>query len=422
MRVPASPGLENRPVLLIQSHLDMVAAVEDGVSFDFLTDPINLEIDGNMLRGAGTNLGSDNGVGVASMMAVAFSEDIPHPALELLFTVREETGLMGIRGFDTAKLRARRMINMDCGSSHSICISSAGCKKCSASASLTTADAAGLQALRLTISGGLGGHSGLMIAAGRMCAANLLGDLLTRLSAEFDIRLARAMPLGRAILPGADAVICIDAAAACALRARIDEVAAELFAAYLDADPEVSIHVADIESVSAALDEASTRTAARALSCVRSAPTHMDENTPGVIITSSVVTGFSLSGTEFTLDYTVRSESDTERDALFASCSADLAALGLTTRVLDGYDGWPCHADSPLRETIAALHRRIHGSEMSMSRIHGGIETGIILGTVPDMDAVGFKPSSQGAHTTSECLLLDEVLPFWQVFTALLAE
>ena len=126
VRVPASAGYEDQPPLLLQAHTDMVCVCDEGVEIDFRTQPITLEIQGDYLKGKGTTLGADDLTGVAFMLAVAEGTEIPHPPLELLFTAQEEVGLMGIRAFDKSQITAKRMINLDSGYSHVMCVCSAG--------------------------------------------------------------------------------------------------------------------------------------------------------------------------------------------------------------------------------------------------------------------------------------------------------
>ena len=171
-RLPATPGYEDQPAILFQAHMDMVCRKDDGVEFDFDNDPIELVIDGNLLRANGTTLGADNAVGMATMLAIADDPELPHPVLELLFTVCEEQGMVGIKNFDFTKIKARRMINMDCGDSHVIAICSAGKIQTEIHRQYElTPVSEEEKVLRVRIDGGLGGHSSLCADKNRCCCA-----------------------------------------------------------------------------------------------------------------------------------------------------------------------------------------------------------------------------------------------------------
>lgn len=410
VRVPATAGYEDQPPFLFQAHTDMVW--QTNTYFDFDTQPLNLYVSGNKLMARDTTLGADNAVGMATMLALADGA-YPHPELELLFTATEEQGMVGMRAFDCSKLKSRRMVNMDCGDSHVLCVTSAGCVAGSANKVYPVHPIpAGWQVWQLQLSGGLGGHSGLSANKGRACGGNLLGDLL------LDMEVCLCQTKGsNAIIKEASAVIAAPAEIADQLQARF----ASLMTVYKDTDPgwQLNITPAVAESVLTREDSANL---ILALSTLRTGQFRCDGNRPEVILTSGQLQEFSLMDGALHLMFAVRSACDADQNWLFARYQAQLKALGIHLQKTRSYSGWQENPNSPLRQQFMAMHKKLFGREMEIERVHGGIETGIITGAIPDMDAVGIAPTARGAHTTDEYLLIDQVAPYWQLLTQVLAQ
>ncbi len=412
IRVPASSGYEKEPLWLFQAHTDMVWRKDHGVDFDFETQPIDLAVDGDRLVARGTTLGADNAVGLATMLALADGEH-PHPELELLFTSREEVGMLGARAFDYSAIRARRMVNMDCGDSHVLCVTSAGSTVCRVTGEYAMQPVTQGRCFHLRPVGGLGGHGGLSANKGRGCAANLLGDLLLGLPA----RLCSCFGQG-AILKECEAVVVLpDEISVHALQEKFDRLAS----VYGDTDPGWRLEVKPA-SADAALSPEDTQKAALAFSTLRTGQFRADGSDPRVILTSGLVSSFSLVFGAFDLAFSVRAASDADADALVRRYTAILRHLGMTMEVLDRKSGWQEDRSSAMRQKFQRVHKHLFGEEMEIERVHGGIEVGIIKGAIPDMDAVGVAPTARGAHTTGEYLLLDEVMPYWDLILAVLAE
>nr|MCR4805632.1 M20/M25/M40 family metallo-hydrolase [Clostridia bacterium] len=291
MRVPASPGYEAEPLLLLQAHMDMVWASEPGLNFDFEHSAIPMKIEDGLLRGKGTTLGADNGVGLAAMLAVADISEIPHPELECLFTVTEEIGLHGIRQFDCSKLRARRMINMDCGDSHVVAVSSAGSAKMAAVKPFAGIDAPeGMTALRIEVKGLTGGHSGLTIDRGSACAANAMGLLLEGIS-DCGALLLRIRSSERPILKSCLAEVLVPAKGLQKALACLEETAGKLKKRYAATDPGMEIEFLETAppADAKALNEADSQAAVGALLLMKTGPYRFKESDRSVIIMSGSI-------------------------------------------------------------------------------------------------------------------------------------
>jgi len=412
IRVPASAGYETQPPFLFQAHSDMVWRKEQGKEFDFETQPIPLMVQGDRLIADGTTLGADNAVGLATMLALA-DGDHPHPELELLFTSREEVGMLGARAYDYSAIRARRMVNMDCGDSHVLCVTSAGSTVCRVTGAFSMEPVTEGRCLHLRPVGGLGGHSGLCANMGRSCAANLLGDLLL----DLPVRICSCFGQG-AILKSCEAVVILpEDISVHALQDKFDALASVC----AGSDPGWRLEVKPAEAASALSVEDSANIAL-ALSLLRTGQFRADGVDPRIIVTSGHIGSFSLVFGAFELAFAVRSASDADADSLAARYAAILRRLGIALEVTDRKTGWQEDRGSVLRQKFQRVHTRLFGEEMELERVHGGVEVGVVKGAIPDMDAVGVAPTARGAHTTGEYLLLDEVQPYWQLILGVLEE
>ena len=409
MRVPAAAGYEAQPSILFQAHMDMIWKCAEGVEFDFNTQPLELYVDGDFLRARGTTLGADNAVGLATMLALADDPAIPHPALELLFTVAEEGGMVGIRVFDPATVTSRRMINMDCGDSHVLCVSSAGKNDLGIDCTFPTEKAEG-QALRLTLSGGKGGHPGLCANLGRFCAANALGDLLFALPA---FRLC-SLKGSEAIMGWSEAVILAPEGSEALLQRRF----AAIKTVFAQTDPDVMLTVQPCDAA-AALSEADSRRVMLCLMHLRSGQYRCDGHRPENIVTSGAIIGLSLEAGAFSLRFRLRStiaaDSDLHYDRL-------RSILPLELKSLDSYNGWTELTNSPFRDKFQRVHTALFGAPMELERCPGGVEVGILTSLVPGMDAVGVAPTGRGAHSPDERLYISETADYWKLLLAVLAE
>jgi len=410
IRVPATIGYEEQPPVLFQAHSDMVWRADR--DFDFETKPIELQKQGNRIVANGTTLGADNAVGMATMLALA-DGSYSHPELELLFTATEEDGMVGARAFDKTKLKARRMINMDCGDSHVLCVTSAGCIVGDIHKDYPLYPIPrGWEILKLTLSGGKGGHSGLCANAGRACGGNLLGDLLL----NKEVRLCHLAGDG-AIIKYAEATVAMPIGAKDALQPRF----AELKTIYKNTDPDWVLEITPAQADTALSQEDSSKVIL-ALNTLRTGQFRCDGTLPTTILTSGQLRAFHLENGHLIIDFAVRSACDADQDLLFTHYQAVLKVLELELVEHRRYSGWQELPDSPWRKQFETMHQTLFGYPIEIERCHGGIEASIIVGAVPDMDAIGIAPTARGAHTTKEYLLIDQVAPYWQLITAVLAE
>lgn len=423
MTLPASPGYEAQPSILLQGHMDMVCVKDEGVEHDFMTDPIKMRLEDDILYGCGTTLGADNAVALATMLSIADDSTIPHPPLELLFTVAEERGLYGIRHFDMGRIKSRRMVNIDCGYSHEMCICGAGSVAGEIHRDYPVEAPASQDFLTLRFFGGQGGHTGIRIHLGRACCANLSGELLRELQQKMPVQLGS---FGTSSMLGS---IISNFTTTFAVPAGRGVEAVETLRSYWESirhrfavsDPGVQCEVspAGSESVLCAAD---SRNVISALHLFHTGAQKHDGVHTNFVISSSSINPSSLKAGKLELDFRIRSVDNAQREMLFARYTDIAALLGMDLVAVDRFPGWPPIEDSPLQLLFKKHHRRLFSEEIVIDRMHAGIEAGLIVGALPDMDAVGISPTSTNAHTTDETLHCREVKPFWDLLLAVLAD
>lgn len=419
MNVPATPGYEGQPSILFQAHMDMVWEQRAGKSFDFENEPLHLKLDGDSLTADGTTLGADNGVGLATMLALADTGEFPHPPLEYLFTVEEETGLWGARGFDMSKIKSRRMINMDCGYSDVLCVSTAGRIQTEISKKYDTEELpAGFVTCRVTIGGGKGGHSGMAIHKGRMCAANAIGEVLRSVGS---IRLGSLNTVSQSIIKEASAVIAVPAAEADSVNNRMQAYFKRYKTIFAKDDPDIVLSVEPAET-STFVSQSATEEICTLLSIFHSGPYRMDSDVLEAVITSASIEEAGLDNGSFVLGYNIRSSNDVIAEIRCENFRAIAQRYGMEFSVVDCYTGWPELVESAFRNDFISAYQSRFGKAPDYERVHGGVEIGTIVGAIPDMDGVGYAPSSHGAHTSEEYLEVSQVKPFWDVLTDVLAK
>lgn len=416
-RLPAAPSYEGQPSVLLQAHMDMVCRRDEGVEFDFGNDPIGLIVEGNQLRAVGTTLGADNAVGMATMLAIADDPAMPHPALELLFTACEEQGMVGIRNFDFSKIKARRMINMDCGDSHVIAICSAGkiagdVKKHYALSPVTGEETV----LSLKISGGLGGHSSICANKGRCCTANAMGYLL--LGAQ-EARLCALYGSG-AIIKDCTAQIAVPAHKVQTVKKTLIDRFERLKAIYESTDPDITLTICE-DMAGRGITAEQTQKLALLLSMLRTGQITADGNDPATVMSLSIISQAELKDGAFSLEFIIRSTCGSEQERVAEYYQLMAEALGFELQIRDRYPVWKENPESAFREKFQRVHKQLFGQEMELERVAGGIEVVFITQAVPDMDPVGIAPTARGAHTTGEHLYISEVQPFWDLIKAVLS-
>lgn len=421
IRKPASPGCEGAPVVAMQAHIDMVCEKNEETVHDFNTDPIRVRRDGEVLRATGTTLGADDGIGVAAGLAALAAPGLVHPALELLVTMDEETGLTGANGLATGWLKAGVLLNLDSEAEGQVTIGCAGGVDTIATRAVSWAPVpAGWARLRVKVFGAKGGHSGADICQGRANANKILAQLLGGLPAELPWRLATFDGGNKrnAIAREAVAVIAVPADTVPALRARIAELAASWRAAFGSFDPNLSVLVEEGHA---------TRVAAEAdgralVDLLLALPHGVEARSPDIadLVQTSTNLGVVHTTEGFEVNLLTRSAIEASKVALVERIEAACRLAGFATERVGDYPGWKPEPGAAVVAVIDEAWRAQAGKPVEVIAIHAGLECGLIGEKYPGMEMASFGPDVWDAHTPEERVSIPSVARFWTLLVNVL--
>ena len=404
IRVPASKGKEDRPIVILQGHLDMVCEKEKGTPHNFEIDPIQVKKDGDWLTANGTTLGGDNGIAIAYCLALLEETSVSHPALELFFTADEETGMDGAFGFDPALLKGRRLLNLDSEEEGVIYVSCAGGRNAEGRMPLIWEEI-DRPACAITVSGLQGGHSGAEIHQGRANANILLGKIL----AGLDCRLIsiEGGKKANAIPRSATAVI----ATAQALES--EPLTALFQREYGQKEPDIKVEVSHTTAQKMMSKECSDG-AIRLLSALPDGAREWSTEIDGLVETSLNCGIIETKEEELFVLTSLRSMKNAKRDALAEQVLQLMTDCGFTTQAEGAYPAWEYRADSPLREVVAECWKKLGGQEPKIIAIHAGLECGLFDQKLDGLDAVSIGPNMQDIHTPRERLSIASTVRVWE--------
>lgn len=423
IRKPATPGMENRKTVVLQSHLDMVHQKNSGVEFNFDTDAIQMYIDGDWIKAKGTTLGADNGIGVAASMAILAATDVEHGPIEALFTVDEETGMTGAFGLKPGFVTGEVMLNMDSEEEGELCISCAGGLDTNihlhyAPESLS----AGYAGFEVWVKGLKGGHSGMDIALGLGNANKLLSRLLYGSHAKFGLRLG-SMNGGtarNAIPRECVAVVAIPTEEVTAFRHHAAELSAIFRHEFEQTDPGVMIELNERSCPEAVLPAATQDKLLATMYAHFSGPYRMSHSVDGLVETSSNFSKVHIADGKLEINCLSRSSLESAKFDIAAQLEALWSLCGAKIEHTGSYPGWQPNPESAILHVAKEVHKQVMGYEPHIQAIHAGLECGIIGSVYPQLDMVSFGPNVRGAHSPDERVQISSVSKFWDYLLALL--
>jgi dipeptidase D len=425
LRVPATPGREGAPVVSLQGHLDMVCEREPSSTNDPAEGRIELVRDGEWLKADGTTLGADDGVAIAAMMALAEDASLPHGPLELLMTVAEEVGLEGANAFDGSLLEGRILVNLDSEEDGKLTVGCAGSTDTwihvDAPRVPASADAA---TLAVTVSGGLGGHSGMNIEYGRSNAIKVLGRALREAHAAVPFRLVSlAGGKSRNAIPrDATATVSVDGGREADLRAAIEAAAATIRDAFSTTDARVNVTVDVADATGDPWTDAATTRLLDAIALVPTGPLAMSRDFDGLVETSTSLGEALTDGDRLTLHSLSRSSNDSALPEVIGALDAAARLAGGELEVKHNYGGWRPNLDSPALAALHASYVGLFGEEPIVTAVHAGLETAVIGDKVPGLDMISFGPQIEAPHSPDERVSIPTVERFWRLMVAFVDE
>ncbi len=429
IRVPATDGHEDAPTVVLQGHLDMVCEKNSDVDHDFMSQGIDVVVDGDWVSARGTTLGADNGIGVAAAMAVAEDPSCVHGPLEILCTIDEETGLTGAKLLDPANIGGRTMINLDTEEDGAIYIGCAG--GADITSSLPLARRRGLLAsvpVRVAVLGLRGGHSGLNIIENRGNAIKLTTRiLLAALDAgiEVDVVGLEGGSKHNAIPREAFATCRVHRGDLDRLRAVAETCTRDFQEEFLASDPDLEVTIEahdDEEDHQHVLNVHCRDRLLRLLDSIPHGVLAMSREVAGLVETSNNLAVVSTEGDHAKIVTSHRSSIMPALYAVGRQITSICTLAGADVCTDDAYPGWKPNPDSPIVSRTARVFERSLGSKPLIKAIHAGLECGLLIEKIPDMDAVSIGPEIQNAHSPEERVQVSSVDRFYTVLKELLAD
>ncbi len=424
IRKPATPGMENRKTLILQSHMDMVCEKNNDVEFDFDNDAIQTYMDGEWLKAKGTTLGADDGIGMAMQMAILSSTDLKHGPVECVFTRDEETGLTGAMGMKPGFMKGTMLVNLDSEDEGEIFVSCAGGCRTTARLSYTPEETPeGMFFFELCIKGLCGGHSGDDIDKKRANANKLLARFLYLTQQKYDLRLAdiQAGGLHNAIPREAWCKCAVPSKDKESVRVDWNIFAADVEEEYSTTEKTMVFDMESTEPCAQLIDKDTSRRLITALQGVHNGILSMCQDIE-LVETSSNLASIRMNAAEKTIDVnsSQRSSLLSARINMANTFKAVFELAGAQVEVGEGYPGWKMNPDSELLRIAVEQYKALFGKAPHVRGIHAGLECGLFSEKYPGMDMISMGPTLRGVHSPDEKLLVPTVDMVWRHLLAIM--
>ncbi|QUB91273.1 aminoacyl-histidine dipeptidase [Prevotella denticola] len=424
MRKPATPGYENRKTVLLQAHMDMVPQKAPDSNHNFETDPITTHIVDGWVYANNTTLGADDGVGVAAIMAVMEDKSLKHGAVEALITRDEETGMFGVNEMPGGELHSDILMNLDSETWGKFVIGSAGGVDITSTLEYKEVVNDQEAAVRVTLKGLRGGHSGLEINEGRANANKEMVRLVRKAVTELDARLARweGGNMRNAIPFKAEVVLALPQANVAALKEMVARQKALLEDEFKGIEPNVEFFVEETEKPGSLLPVEIQDNLIDAIYACHNGVLRMIPSYPNVVETSSNLAIIAIDPAKAAIKILARSSREDMRDYISAQLESCFNMAGMKTVFSGQYGGWDPNPESEILNLLKIVYKEQNGEEGIVQVDHAGLECSVILGKYPGMDVVSLGPTLRSPHTAKERLEIATVEPFWKLLVQTLEE
>lgn len=424
IRKPATAGMEKRKTVVLQSHLDMVHQKNADTVFDFDKEGINMYVDGDWVRAKGTTLGADNGLGVASIMALLESKDIPHPAIEALFTIDEETGMTGALGLKGGLLKGEILLNLDTEEDTEIDIGCAGGVDVTATRSYQQEATPGdHKAFALTVKGLNGGHSGMDIHKGLGNANKLMNRLLA--SADtFASRIAfvDGGGLRNAIPRESRALITLPVAKEKEAMTQLKKIIADIKQEYATTETKLSIEITPAELPAQVMELPAQQQLIRALYAAHNGVYRMSATMAGLVETSNNVARVLIKDGVVQIACLTRSSVESSKFDLANALQATFELAACKVAFSGAYPGWAPDVNSSILAVLEKVYEKQNGKKPDVVACHAGLECGILGSNYPGMEMISFGPTIKGAHSPDERASISSSQKYWKFLLEILKE
>jgi dipeptidase D len=416
IRKSASKGLENAPSVCLQGHVDMVCEKDADIKHDFDKDPIIVFSEDGWLKARGTTLGADNGIAVATMLALLEAKDLVHGPLECLFTVDEETGLTGAFGLEPGLLKSRILLNLDSEDDGEFFIGCAGGKDTVIELPISAEPAPnGYKSFRLKVSGLQGGHSGDDIHRNRGNANKILNRFLWESDLKFGIRVSymEGGNLRNAIAREASGIFLIPENQVDGLKEFTGKYVRDLQFEFRVSEPDLEIELEDFERPPEVL---SKKTQDHLLNSLYACPHGViawSQDIPGFVETSTNLASVKMQEGKFRIATSQRSSIESAKEDICNMVASVFKMTGAHIEQSDGYPGWAPNPNSRVLDLCVQSYENLFGSKPVVRAIHAGLECGLIGDKYPGMDMISYGPTMRGVHSPTERLEISTVDKFW---------
>lgn len=422
IRKPATSGMENRKKVVLQSHLDMVHQKNNDTDFDFETQGIEMYVDGDWVRAKGTTLGADNGLGVATIMAILASDSIPHPALEALFTIDEETGMTGAMGLKGGLLEGDILLNLDTEEDDEIGVGCAGGVDVTAEGSYAQeSPIANGKALKIHVKGLQGGHSGMDIHKGLGNANKLMNRILHELNEYVQIGRIQGGSLRNAIPRESVATVVVDATKWIPFEEAFTEIKQQIQTEFSHLEPDLYIGHEGTDTPAKVMLPSDQSTLIKALHAAHNGVYRMSPAIEGLVETSNNIAKVQVMNGLIKIECLTRSSVESTKEDLALSLRSVFELAGYSVGFSGAYPGWAPNMDSPILKVMEKLYVDLNGEEPHVAACHAGLECGILGQNYPGMDMISFGPTIKGAHSPDERASISSTQKFWEFVKETLA-
>lgn len=425
IRKPATPGMENRKPVVLQGHLDMVHQKNAATVFDFDTQGIDMYVDGDWVRARGTTLGADNGLGVAAIMAILESKDIPHPAIEALFTIDEETGMTGALNLKGGILQGQILLNLDTEEDDEIDIGCAGGIDVTATAEYDEEPTPeGSVGYTITVKGLNGGHSGMDIHKGLGNANKIMNRLLFDGFDNFGLQIASIQggSLRNAIPRESVAQVIIaevyDEAFVFDMQQIVNDIKSEL----QSTEPNLVIDFEKMKSVPAkVMPSIAQFYFVRAMYTAHNGVYRMSADFDNLVETSNNIAKVVLGNGQLSVQCLTRSSVESAKMDLANALRSAFELMGCEVEFSGSYPGWTPNAKSEILDVLTSIYEKQNNEKPKVVACHAGLECGILGANYPEMDMISFGPTIHGAHSPDERASIASAQKFWKFLVEILA-
>ena len=417
IKKPATKGMEDRKPIVMQSHLDMVHQKNNDTKFDFDTQGIEMYVDGDWVRAKGTTLGADNGLGVATIMAILESKDIAHPEIEALFTIDEETGMTGAMGLEGGLLNGEILLNLDTEEDDEIGVGCAGGIDVTATRSYEVEETPEFKTgFKITVKGLNGGHSGMDIHKGLGNANKIMNRLMFDGFENFGLRISEidGGSLRNAIPRESNAIVAIDAIHEAAFISEMNDLANEIKAELKTMEPKLTIEVSKIETPATIMDLGVQEGLTRAIYAACNGVYRMSADIPDLVETSNNIARVIVKDGEVKIGCLTRSSVESSKFDLANMLRATFELTGCEVEFSGDYPGWTPNMDSAILKVMSKLYKDMNGKEAHVAACHAGLECGILGTNYPKMDMISFGPNIKGAHSPDERAQISSAQKYWK--------